>query len=448
MLIKRVAEFLKKYQLEDKTLVVGFSGGYDSMCLIDILSKLKKQPDFQDMTIIAAHFNHNWRGEESLKEQEVCRLFSKVRGIEFYTKNAPADLKKTENDARIARYEFFDEAFDVNDADAVLTAHNKDDNAETILYRIIKGTGIIGLRGIPPKRGYFYRPLITTYRKDIEKYCDDNNLTPNMDSSNSNTTYKRNYIRLTVIPALEQINSEVKDALNILADNATCDNAIIEEYMKTIRPNVFNEESINPKEYKKLSFPVKKRILYEFIQQLGLDFDSKKIRELFDFIETNIEKRNGSTLSLSSTMWLYADNKIIERIPHRKKSPKEEHCAISIPCLGEYKFGGKKFTIKPYDTNNLIRFPNSNENYAYVDLTKMHFPLTLRYRADGDVIRPFGMDGTMKLKKYLNSKGIQKHQRDDIVLLCDDSEVLWAAGIGISDKIGVNGLPTHILEIK
>ena len=131
-MINRVAEFLKAYNLQDKTVIVGFSGGYDSMCLLDILSKVKNLPEFFDFDVIAAHFNHNWRGEESLREQEVCRLFAAAKGFEFYTKNAPSNLRKTENDARMARYEFFEEAYEEYDADAVFTAHNKDDNAETV----------------------------------------------------------------------------------------------------------------------------------------------------------------------------------------------------------------------------------------------------------------------------------------------------------------------------
>ena len=237
-MIDRIAKFLKDYNLQDKTIIVGFSGGYDSMCLLDILSKIKDLPEFFEMEIVAAHFNHNWRGEESLREQEVCRLFASSRGIEFYTKNAPATLRKTENDARIARYEFFEEAYEEYDADAVFTAHNKDDNAETVLYRVIKGTGLIGLRGISEKRKYFYRPLLKTYRSEILEYCKENNLTPNEDSSNQNTVYQRNFLRLNVIPTLEKINPEVKDALNILADNATNDNLIIEEYLAAIRPKV------------------------------------------------------------------------------------------------------------------------------------------------------------------------------------------------------------------
>ena len=95
-MINKIVKFLKEHNLQDKTVIVGFSGGYDSMCLLDILSKIKDLPDFFDFDVIAAHFNHNWRGEESLREQEICRLFASSRGFEFYTRTAPASLRKTE----------------------------------------------------------------------------------------------------------------------------------------------------------------------------------------------------------------------------------------------------------------------------------------------------------------------------------------------------------------
>ena len=158
-MLERIKSFIKEYNLQDKTIVVGFSGGYDSMCLLDMLYKIKQEHEFFDLDVVAAHFNHNWRGEESYREQEVCRLFSASKGFEFYTKTAPKDLKRTENEARIARYEFFEEAMENYDADAVFTAHNKDDNAETVLYRVIKGTGIVGLKGISVKRDCFYRSV-------------------------------------------------------------------------------------------------------------------------------------------------------------------------------------------------------------------------------------------------------------------------------------------------
>jgi len=447
-MIKRVANFLKEHKLQDKTVIVGFSGGYDSMCLLDILSKVKDLPEFIDLNVIAAHFNHNWRGEESLKEQEVCRLFAISKGFEFYTKNAPSTLKRTENDARIARYEFFDEAYEEFDADAVLTAHNKDDNAETVLYRIIKGTGIVGLRGIAEHRKYFYRPLLKTYRTEIMEYCLRNNLSPNNDSSNSDTKYKRNYLRLNVIPALEKINPEVKESLNILAQNAISDNEIIEEYLSDIRPKVFNKESMLSEEYKKLSEPIKKRFLYEFIQMIGLDYDSKKISELQSFIDINIEKKNGATLSLTTSMWLYTDNKIIETIPHKKENAINKIHPITVNKEGCYKFGDKIFTIKKFEEKQLFVFPEATANFAYVDMSDIGFPFTLRTRKDGDVITPFGMKGSMKLKKYMNAKGVNKHERDEIPLLCNNEEVLWVSGVGLNNKIGVKITPTHVIELN
>lgn len=444
-MINRVIEFLRKYELQDKTIIVGFSGGYDSMCLLDILSKIKTLPEFAEMTIISAHFNHNWRGEESLKEQEVCRIFSSAKGVEFYTKDAPKGLKKTENDARIARYEFFEEAYEEYDADAVFTAHNKDDNAETVLYRIIKGTGIVGLKGISEKRHYFYRPLLTTRRSEIVDYCNENNLAPNNDSSNSNIAYKRNYLRLNVIPALEKINENVKDALNTLSAVASSENEIIDEYLKTIRPNVFRDERIISSEYKKLSKPVKLRLLHEYIQKLDLDYDFKKISELYDFIEANINQRNGSTMSLASAKWLYADEKFVEKIP-RSNAEEKEVIEVLIPSEGEYVVGNKKFSLRRHNEKDLFVFPEATANFAYADFSNIQFPLTLRTRKDGDIITPFGMKGTMKLKKYLNSKGVPRHNRDKILLLCKDNEVLWVLGAGISDKIGVKGIPTHVIE--
>ena len=319
MIIDEVSKFLKKYQLEDKTIIVGFSGGFDSMCLLDVLSKLHNTEEFKELNIIAAHFNHNWRGSEALKEQEICKLFASSKGFEFYTKTGAVPLKKSENEARLARYEFFEDAYEYYDADAVFTAHNRDDNAETVLYRVIKGTGLVGLKGISEKRDYFYRPILNISRTEILKYCEENNLIPNFDSSNDDIQFKRNFLRLNVIPILEKINTNVKDSLCNLAKVARSEDLIIEEYLEILRKNIYDGEKLISVEYAKLSKPVKFRILHEFVQKLDLDYDYKKINEIYEFIENNITQKNGSTLSLATSLWLYVDNKIIETIPPKVK---------------------------------------------------------------------------------------------------------------------------------
>lgn len=447
-MLDKLKSFLKEYDLQDKTVIVGFSGGFDSMCLLDMLYKLRQQEEFFELNVIAAHFNHNWRGEEALREQEVCRLFATSKGFEFFTKTAAVGLKKSENKARIARYEFFEEAMENYDADAVFTAHNKDDNAETVLYRAIKGTGLVGLKGISVKRGCFYRPLLKTTRAEIVDYCEKNNLTPNMDSSNFDTNYRRNYLRLNVIPVLEKINPEVKDSLNTLAEVAISEDSIIEEYLSTMRDKVFCDENILSREYKKLSTSVKKRFLYEYTQILDLDYDFKKINEIYDFIENNIEKRNGTTLSLTSSQWLYVDENIIETIPHKKAIKEKELLEETIVCVeGEHKIGEQKFVIRPYVSEELFIFPEATAKFAYVDLSNIKFPLTIRTRREGDIINPFGMSGSMKLKKYMNAKGVNRHKRDEVLLLSKDDEILWVVGVGLSNKIAVSKTPTHVIEV-
>ena len=353
MIIDEVSKFLKKYQLEDKTIIVGFSGGFDSMCLLDVLSKLHNTEEFKELNIIAAHFNHNWRGAEALKEQEICKLFASSKGFEFYTKTGAVPLKKSENEARLARYEFFEDAYEYYDADAVFTAHNRDDNAETVLYRVIKGTGLVGLKGISEKRDYFYRPILNISRTEILKYCEENNLIPNFDSSNDDIQFKRNFLRLNVIPILEKINTNVKDSLCNLAKVARSEDLIIEEYLEILRKNIYDGEKLISVEYAKLSKPVKFRILHEFVQKLDLDYDYKKINEIYEFIENNITQKNGSTLSLATSLWLYVDNKIIETIPPKVKKF-SENINVVIDDLGEYYIGDKKLTIKKYEEKELL----------------------------------------------------------------------------------------------
>ena len=212
----KILSFLKKYKIENSTLnyLVAFSGGFDSMCLLDILKKNTSN------RIIAIHLNHNWRGEESDKDEENCRNFCEKIGVEFYSEKLSIDIPHTETAARQARYDFFERCSEKFSSKIIFTAHNKNDNVETVLYRIIKGTGIVGLRGIQPHRDIYYRPLLEIEREEIENYCKNNQLTPNIDSSNTNTKYRRNFIRQDILPKLKFINSNLMDSIDNLSQIA------------------------------------------------------------------------------------------------------------------------------------------------------------------------------------------------------------------------------------
>ena len=225
----KVEQFLIKHKIlnTQKPILVAFSGGYDSMCLLHICKNL-------GLNIIAIHLNHNWRGKESLQEEKNCKEFCAQNNIEFYAETLTEATPQTETFAREARYKFFEKCSNKYNSKIIFTAHNANDNAETILYRISKGTGTIGLSGIAENRDIFYRPLINIKRCEIEKYCDKNELKPNVDSSNSNIKYKRNLIRHNVIPELKKINIEVVDAINSLSQISIMDNEIIDIYLKSL----------------------------------------------------------------------------------------------------------------------------------------------------------------------------------------------------------------------
>ncbi len=419
MIIDRVKNFIEKYNLSG-TFIVAFSGGYDSMCLLDILYKLNTD-------IVAIHLNHNWRGEESLKEAKNCENFAKSRNIKYYSEILPDSIEKTETSAREARYDFFKRCAEMFNSNAVFTAHNFDDNAETVLYRIIKGTGTIGLQGISEHRGIFYRPLLKTTRSEIEEYIKDNNLTPNIDSSNFNTKYKRNLIRNKIIPLLKEINPNVKGAINSLSELAVDDNCLINSYLPENLLNAAPHEQ--------------KRLIYKMLCDYNIEYDRKKIENIQKFIEENKTSKSGKKFSLNESLWLFVNNSTVEII-----SPEEKNTSqINIKHCGEYKFGDFSFTIEPF-SEEINSFPQDSELKAFVNLSDIDF--TLRHRKDGDKIQPLGISGTQKLKKYLNEKKIPPHKKDKLILLCKDNEVLWVAGVGLNDKIKVVNTPTHVLTLK
>lgn len=438
---KKVQDFLERYQLTDKTIVVGFSGGHDSMCLMDIMYQLSQTNSFK---LIGAHFNHNWRGEEAKQEEENCRKFCEERGIIFFSKTASANLKHSEMVARVVRYSFFDDVIKEYNADAFLTAHNKDDNAETLIYRIIKGSGLTGLKGIAEKRDKFYRPLLNATRKEIDAYCKKNNLCPNEDSSNNNPKYKRNFIRHSILPLMKEINPKVVDAFHTLSQRANDDSAIINEYIDRIKEKLLKDDVISTVEFVKLSLPVKRRIIYDLITSLNLEYDSKKVDEILGFIEKYYTTTNGRKKSLGTGLWVFVSSKAIELVRSQEKDEQE----ISITKEGEYEFGDYIFSIEKYNHKGKLTYPKDSDCIAYIDIAQVGFDFLIRTRQDGDIINPLGMHGVMKLKKYLISKKIPQHKRDYLVLLCNKDEVLWVAGLGLSNKISTKTDPTHKISLR
>lgn len=430
-IVETVKAFFEKYGIKTsgEPVLLGFSGGVDSLCLLNILHEL-------NIPVIAIHLNHNWRGEESREDAERCRDFCTKHNIKFYSETLDDGVPKTETAAREARYEFFEKCAEKFKSKYFLTAHNADDNAETVLYRIIKGTGVAGLSAIEEHRGIFYRPFLKVSRACIENYSKEHNLHPNIDSSNMNTKYKRNLIRQKILPLCEEINPKCKEALNSLSEIATDENNLLQEYLNQLQKEIGN----STEKFLKAPDAAQNRIIYEIFLKNGIDYDRASILRIKNFIKENSGAKSGKKCSITKDLFMFVNEKYFGIIQKTCTQPTEVLITKEGTYdTGNYIFSIEKCAVKPY------KFPPDSDYRAYAELKEVNF--TLRKRRDGDIISPLGTSGAKKLKKYLTDKKIPKHIKDEMLFLCRDNEVLWAAGAGISNKIKVETNPTHVLKL-
>ena len=248
----KVIKTIQKYNLieDGDKIVIGVSGGPDSMCLLDILIKVCKNSPLS-LKIFVAHVNHMIR-KEAIEEEEFVKNFCKKNNIEFYSKRI--DVKKiantnkigTEEAGRKVRYAFFDEILNKTNSNKIAIAHNKNDKAETIIMNILRGTGIIGLKGIEVKRDKYIRPLIECEREEIEDYCKKQKLNPRIDKSNFDNIYTRNKIRNLVIPYIKkEFNYNIVNTLNRLSEIVTEEDEYIENQVKKTYESLLIKENKN-----------------------------------------------------------------------------------------------------------------------------------------------------------------------------------------------------------
>lgn len=247
----KVLETIKKYNLIENgdKIVLGVSGGPDSITMLNILNEIRNDKKIDLIfDIIVVHINHMIR-EEAIEDEKYVKEYCNKKEIEFYSKSIDvqkiANNKKigTEEAGRIARYEFFDEILEKTNSNKVAIAHNKNDNAETIIMNILRGSGISGLKGIEARRDKYIRPLIECDREQIERYCEENNLNPRIDRTNLENEYTRNKIRNVVIPYIKhEFNPNIVNTLKRLSDLVKEEEEYIEKEVIKLYTNLVIEE--------------------------------------------------------------------------------------------------------------------------------------------------------------------------------------------------------------
>ena len=328
---EKVIETIKKYNLinQGDKIVLGVSGGPDSISMLDILRQLKEKIGFE---IYVAHINHMIR-EEAIDDEKYVQNYCQRNNIEFYAKSIDvlqiANSKKigTEEAGRKARYEFFEEVLKKTGSNKIAIAHNKNDKIETIIMHLLRGSGLSGLKGIEPVRDNKYiRPLIECERQEIEKYCEENKLEPRIDKTNFENEYTRNKIRNIVIPYVKkEFNPNIIETLDRLSQVATDESNYIETQVQKIYRKILIEKNetqiiLNLKEFNEQEKVIKNRIILFAIKELMGSSQGIEQIHLQDIIKLCSNNIGNKFLTPNKNLKiLVKDKKIYVKLNNRRK---------------------------------------------------------------------------------------------------------------------------------
>ena len=421
---KEVQDYIIKEKLFTKNdkLILAISGGSDSVCLMLVLLELGYSFDL-------AHCNFLLRGAESDNDERFVNELSTLYDLRIHVKSFNTREYSINNKisiqmaARDLRYEWFSKLIKEKKAKYILTAHNQNDLAESFLLNLIRGSGILGLRGIPSKNTNIVRPLLNINKKKILDYLNDNKQTYREDSSNRSSKYLRNKIRHTLLPLLEEINPSIISTLIkeiIIFKNASY---ILDNHIKDVTDNILIYKegyySINIPNLKKLSSV--NIYLFEILKPFGFhDLDS---------IIGALESHPGK-IFFSKKYKMIIDRReiLIYKI--------EEESNLEILVYKDIKMLDfpNKLRMSIRMNNNCI---NKSKRIAQLDYEKLKFPLLLRKWRNGDKFKPLGMDKYKKLSDFFIDNKMSRLEKDNQWVLCSDKDIVWVLGRRIDNRYKV-----------
>lgn len=452
VLLIRIERAVRRHQLfrPDDTLVVAFSGGADSTALLDLLSRL---PGYR-LRLIAAHVNHCLRGAESDGDEAFCREMAGRYGIPFETLRcdvrnlASVERLNLEDAARHVRIDFFDEISNRYGAAAVVLAHHADDQAETVLMRLLRGSGMTGLSGMAYRNARDYiRPLLEISRTEIEQYLLRRGLAWCEDASNSDTAYLRNRIRHELLPLLEEYNPAIRSTLAATASVIRDDEALLGELTADVIAEscqiVEGKVICRVGELRALDAALRRRVLRHAFKLLTGTLEGvsqRHIEALCDLIDS---ERPNVRLSLPHAVTAMRAYDALSLMRTCIEVP--EACfELMIPGPGRYPLpSGGVITVDAHCLSTLSSEPES----AHFDSAKVPFPWLVRTFRSGDRMMPFGMSGRKKVKDIFIDKKIPLTERAHIpFLLCGD-ELVWIAGVCASELGRVDATSTATVRV-
>ena len=456
MIFEKTLSTIKKYNLIENgdKIVLGLSGGPDSVCLLHILNRLK---EVLDIEVYAAHLNHQIRGMEAQKDALYVSQLCESLGITFFVKsiNVPQYCKDNklslEEGARKLRYEMFFEIKEKLNANKIAIAHNMNDQAETVLMRMMRGTGLQGLKGIDYIRDdIIIRPILEIERSEIEAYCEEHKLDPRIDATNLESIYTRNKIRLELIPYMkDNFNSNIIESIVRMSNSLRNDNDFIEEeafkkFKEVAFINGYNLE-IKLAKYINLHKSLKSRIIRNGIKYVLGDtnfIDQKHIEEIIDLEgENKIDKK----IVLPRGLFVYRQkDKLV--LTTKEIVFKEIEFSYKIPKNGFVKIHEANVIIET-ETIPINRYKalKRDKSLKWFDCNKIKGGIVVRSRKPGDKIK-LSM-GSKKLKQLFIDLKIPKEERCKVPVIQDDNGILCVGSFRNSESYKVDETTKEVLKI-
>ncbi|OOM82044.1 tRNA(Ile)-lysidine synthase [Clostridium puniceum] len=459
---RKVISYIKDNKLikSGDKILVALSGGPDSVCLLNILFELKEE---LNINIGAAHINHLLRGEDSFKDEEYVIKICDEMSIPCFVirvdiNNYSKEHKlSSELAGRQVRYDFFEEIIEKEDFNKIATAHNANDQAETILFRLMRGTGLEGLGGIKACRdNKMIRPILCLSRQEVEEYIQLKNLKPRIDKTNFEKIYNRNKIRLDILPYMkENFNEDIIQTLNRMSlllekDNEFLEKLALKAYKKYCIE--YDDYFIIKEEIFKQEESIINRVLRHAVTRYSksnYDFEMKHINEIFSLSQKN----SGKLIDLPNGIYaenIYGDIYIKNKSNKYNGNNKKEEILFSKDNTNNKIVSFDKFIIEFSIINNYQREDislNQGNLIQYFDFDKINDNILIRKRINGDKIIPLGMSGNKKLKDIFIDMKIPKEERDSVPILCIDEKIAWIVGIRTSEEYKVTNQSNNILKI-
>lgn len=451
----KVRQTISRYNMINpgERIIVAVSGGPDSVCLLDILHKLEEE---LDISLVVAHFDHGLRPGEDEAETDFVRELSKSMKLPFETEKSSfsAHAKGSpEEKAREARYEFLERTLRKHEARKIALGHNLDDQAETIIMRLLRGSGPTGLSGIPPFRdGVFIRPLIELRRVDIRNYLSSRNLKHVVDSSNLQAGYLRNKIRLELMPVLEKYQPRLVERLGHTAEILSDEN----RYLNFVAKGWLDEES-REKQGGSLLIP-----LSHFLE-LPSAIRNRVAREAINTVKGNLRRISHEHIRSISVLAGGTEPQGMLNLPNglvvKKRYGTLIFSAAHENRPAHYRYTLRepgRFYLQEIGKTIIIKFMKRKKGPSLdrspwlvcLDAAKVKFPLLIRNFKPGDRFIPLGMAGHKKVKDLFVDLKIPSEVRASTPLLFSGDKLVWVCGFRIDDRFKVTPGTREVLEIS